>query len=134
MRVGILGAGNVGTALTKASTGAGHSHTISAASREEAEKLVSEVGGTAAGSNREAVAYADLVILAVPFDAIEDIISELGGEIDGKVFIDVTNRFNPSELTGPSNAERTQQIAPNARVVKAFNTVFAAKQARSTSG
>jgi predicted dinucleotide-binding enzyme len=129
MNVAMIGAGNVGKALTKASTSAGHSVAISATSREEAEQASSEAGGTAVGSNREAVANADLVILAVPFDAVQNIVNELDREVDGKILIDVTNKFDPTELDGPSNAERTQQMAANARVVKAFNTIFAAKQA-----
>jgi len=129
MNVAMIGAGNVGQALTKASDGAGHSVTIAATSREEAQEAAREVGGTAVGSNREAVANADLVILAVPFDAVESIVGELGNEIDGTVIIDVTNKFDPAELSGPSNAERIQQMASNARVVKAFNTILASKQA-----
>jgi len=132
MNVGIIGAGNVGRSLTKASMAAGHSVAISAGSKEEAQKTASEVGGTAAGSNQEAVANADLVILAVPFGAVEGIVRELGSGIDGRIVIDVTNKFDPMDLNGPSNAERTQQMAPNARVVKAFNTVFAAKQSDPT--
>src|SRR5690349_1380564 len=128
MKVGMIGSGNVGRSLTKASTQAGHSVAISAASREDAEKLSREEGGTAAGSNAKAVEGADIVILAVPFDAVDGIVRELGSGLDGKVLIDVTNKFEPAQLDGPSNAERTQQMAPNARVVKAFNTVFAAKQ------
>ncbi|MEX0782195.1 MAG: NADPH-dependent F420 reductase [Dehalococcoidia bacterium] len=128
MNVGMIGAGNVGRSLTKASTQAGHRVAVSAASKAEAEEVSSEVGGTAVASNREAVANADIVILAVPFDAVESIVRELGSELDGKVVIDVTNKFEPTQLGGLSNAEQTQQMAPNARVVKAFNTVFAAKQ------
>lgn len=128
MNVGMIGAGNVGRSLTRASTRAGHSVSISASSRDEAEKASSEVGGTAVGSNREAVANADLVVLAVPFDAVEGIVRELGNDLDGRLVVDVTNRFDPMQLNGPSNAERTQAMAPNARVVKAFNTIFAARQ------
>ena len=40
----------------------------------------------------------------------------------------MTNRFAPEQLDGSSNAELTQQMAPDAKVVKAFNTIFAARQ------
>jgi predicted dinucleotide-binding enzyme len=131
MKIGIIGAGNVGGALTRASVRAGHSVAISAAIEAEAESVASEVGEgvTAATSNSEAVAGAEIVILAVPYDAVSAIISELGSELDGKVVVDVTNRFAPEQLDGPSNAELIQEMAPNALVLKAFNTVFAARQA-----
>ncbi len=129
MKIGMIGAGNVGSALTRASTAAGHAVAISAASKDQAAKVSAEAGGTAVSSNREAVAGADLVILAVPFDAVEAITRDLGQALEGKVLVDVTNRFAPEQLNGPSNAEQIQQMAPGARVVKAFNTILAANQA-----
>ncbi|HEY0868340.1 MAG TPA: NADPH-dependent F420 reductase [Fimbriimonas sp.] len=132
MKIGTIGAGNVGTALTTASRRAGHDVTISSNDPADAQKLAAEVGAQAARSNREDVAASDLVILAVPFDAVEAIVAQ-GGDLAGKVLIDVTNRFDPMQLTGESNAERIQKMAPQATVVKAFNTIFAAHQADPTA-
>ena len=129
MNIGIIGAGNVGQALATASVRAGHVVTISSATTEEARRVAAAVGATAAASNRDAVADADAVILAVPFDAVNAIIDELGAALDGKVLIDVSNRFAPEQLDGPSNAEQAQAMAPNARIVKAFNTILASHQA-----
>jgi predicted dinucleotide-binding enzyme len=128
MQIGIIGAGNVGGALATAAVRAGHAVTISASAAEQAERVAGDVGATAA-SNAEAVANAEIVILAVPFDAIQEIASELGAGLAGKVLIDVTNRFKPEQLEGPSNAELIQGMVPTARVVKAFNTILAARQA-----
>ncbi len=129
MKIGIIGAGNAGRALAKASVRADHTVTITATNAEEAGHVAAEVGATAAGSNAEAVADADIVILAVPFDAVQGITSELGARLDSKTLIDVTNRFSSEQLEGPSNAELIQGMASNAKVVKAFNTIFAAHQA-----
>jgi predicted dinucleotide-binding enzyme len=128
MKIGIIGAGNVGRSLATAGVRAGHTVTITSMTLEEAEGVATEVGVRSAASNRDAVAEAEIVILAVPFDAVQSITSELGAALDGKILIDVTNRFAPEQLDGPSNAELIHGMAPNARVVKAFNTVFAARQ------
>jgi 8-hydroxy-5-deazaflavin:NADPH oxidoreductase len=128
MKVGIIGAGNVGRALATASVRAGHKVTISSAG-DGARKVAEETGGDAVSSNVEVVAEADVVILAVPFQAVETIAGEVGAELDGKILVDVTNRFAPEQLDGSSNAELIQKMAPGATVVKAFNTVFAANQA-----
>jgi 8-hydroxy-5-deazaflavin:NADPH oxidoreductase len=129
MRIGIIGAGNVGQALGKASVRAGHTVTITASHADEAGHVAEELGATAARSDADAIADADVVILAVPFDAVQGIADELGSGLDGKVLVDVSNRFSPEQLDGTSNAELIQGMAPNATVVKAFNTIFAAHQA-----
>jgi NADPH-dependent F420 reductase len=128
MKIGIIGAGNVGRALATAGVRAGHAITVTSTNAEEAGHVAAEVGAAAARSNAEVVDDANLVILAVPFDAVQGIVSELGSRLEGKVLIDVTNRFSPEQLDGTSNAELIQRMAPNAKVVKAFNTVFASHQ------
>lgn len=76
---------------------------------------------------------ADVVILAVPFPAVEQVLGEVGDQLTGKVVVDTTNPLKP-DFSGPafddtSGAEVIQGKAPGARVVKAFNTAFAARQA-----
>lgn len=127
MKIGIIGAGNVGGALARASKKAGHTVAISAAEAEHATKVAAETGATAAKSNAEAVAGSDIVILAVPFDSVSGIVTELGAQLEGKVVVDVTNRFTGDQLGAPSNAERIQEMAKGAHVVKAFNTIFASR-------
>jgi 8-hydroxy-5-deazaflavin:NADPH oxidoreductase len=129
MNIAIIGAGNVGGALTRGARKADHIVTISSGNAADAAALSKETGATAATSNLEAITAADIVILAVPYDAVAGIVSELGANVAGKIIIDVTNRFSPDELNGPSNAENIQAMVKGARVVKAFNTVFASNQA-----
>ena len=133
MHVAIIGAGNVGRALATSTTRAGHAVTVSAGHAEHARAVAEQTGARAAGSNREAVAAADLVILAVPYPAVDGVLADLGDALAGKVLVDPTNRVDPADpgsvLDGTSAAERIQARVPAARVVKAFNTAFASRQA-----
>jgi len=74
-----------------------------------------------------------VVILAVPFTAVDSVIAELGDALAGKVLIDVTNRMKREAIAesvdGTSAAEQIQKKAPKAKVAKAFNYAFASKQA-----
>ena len=73
MKIGIIGAGNVGKALASACARAGHSASISSSNPAEAQRVAAESGGSPAASNAKAVANTDIVILAVPFDAVRAI-------------------------------------------------------------
>ena len=130
MKVAIIGAGNVGKALTTSFTRAGHDVTVTAAHPEHAQAVADELGATAANSNAAAVAEADLVILAVPTTALGSVASEIADVLSGKVVVDVSNRPTPDPAgPGTSIAEELQDRLPESRVVKAFNTLFASRQA-----
>jgi 8-hydroxy-5-deazaflavin:NADPH oxidoreductase len=133
MRIAILGAGNVGSAVARAGLKAGHQVVLSATSPDKARAVAGAVGGSAAASNREAVADADMVVLAVPYGAVGRVAEEIGPAVRGKVVVDATNPMR-EDLSGlavseRSGAEEIQRQLPGASVVKAFNTVFAANQA-----
>jgi len=130
MDIAIIGAGNVGTALAGALARAGHHVTISAKHPEHAAQAAQSSGAGSAGTNKEAIEAGDVVILAVPGTAIEAIVADAGAELAGKVVVDVSNRPTPDPSgAGTSAAEELQALVPEATVVKAFNTVFATRQA-----
>jgi predicted dinucleotide-binding enzyme len=114
-KIGIIGHGHVGSALERGLRRAGYD--VRAA-------------GNDADTVRQTGTAANVVIIAVPFGAIDDTLRELGAAIDGKIVVDVTNALTPDfQLAvgySTSGAEELQKKAPNARIAKAFNTVFAA--------
>lgn len=135
MKVAIIGVGNVGSAIAQAAGQAGH-QVILYADKPEATRLAAEkTGAQAATSAREAADKAELVIVAVPYGALPAVLAGLGSSLDGKVVVDVTNPLNATFSgldTSTSAAEEVQAAAPSAKVVKAFNTIFASRHGRPT--
>jgi steroid delta-isomerase-like uncharacterized protein len=129
MNIGIIGSGNMGTALGRLWTKQGH-HVMFSYSRraQKLEDLVLSIGTHArSGTPRDAVAFADVVLLAVPWETVKDALST-AGVIDGKTLISCVNPFGPdgSEIgMNTSAAEEISRIVPDASVVEAFNTIFA---------
>lgn len=113
-KIGIIGDGNVGGALARGLTRAGHD--------------VRAVGHDP-GAVREAAGWAEVVILAVPFGALDDVVRTAGAALSGKTVIDVTNALDAKMklVVGftTSGAEELQKKLPKSHVVKAFHTVFA---------
>ena len=132
MKFAIIGSGNVGTSVARGVTGAGHDVVVADPSTEGLEAVAAKAPVATTTSNLEAVTGADAVVFAVPFSAVEGIAAELSDELAGKIVIDVTNPLAEDlsglSTNGISAAELVQQAAPGAKVVKAFNTVFAANQ------
>ncbi len=136
MKFAIIGSGNVGAAIARAVTDAGHDAIVADPSEESLRTIASNVPVGTTVSNVEAVTGADVVVLAVPFAAVADIVASLRDELAGKIVIDVTNPL-AADLSGlvtdgDSGAELVARAAPEARVVKAFNTVFAGNQATAS--
>jgi 8-hydroxy-5-deazaflavin:NADPH oxidoreductase len=133
MRIAVIGAGNVGSAIASAASAAGHTIVVAALEPEHAKTVADSVGGQVAPSNAAAVVDADIVVLAVPYGAVEKVAEEIAVPVTGKIVIDVTNPLRPDlsglAVTDRSAAEVIQEQLPDASVVKAFNTVLAANHA-----
>ena len=118
----ILGTGNMGQAIAAiAGTGG---HTVQLLGSGDADTPV--VG--------------DVVVLAVPYPAVSDVIAQRGEQLAGKIVVDITNPLNFEtfdSLVVPADSSAAAEIAaalPQSRVLKAFNTTFAATLAAGTVG
>ena len=133
MKVAIIGAGNVGTALAGSAVKAGHDVTVTAQTPASATATAAQTGARAISDTHAAVRDAELVILAIPYAAIDDVLAAAGDALNNKIIVDVTNPVSPdlaSRLTdGTSAAAEIAEKLPNAQVFKAFNTLFASRMA-----
>ena len=129
MNITIIGAGNMGRALAKQLSGAGHQITVTARDLDKARQLASEFPRTAAADAASAVGADSVVIIATGYNDAVPALQSLG-DLAGKIVIDITNPLTADymNLTIGHSTSAAEQIAaalPGALVVKAFNTVFA---------
>jgi predicted dinucleotide-binding enzyme len=127
MKIAVIGTGSVGGALGRGWASAGHDVVFGVrdTGKPEVRKIVEESGATAAGV-AEAVAGADVVVLATPWGAVQGVL-ETVGNLNGRTLFDCTNPLRPDlsglDTGGASSAgEQVAAWAPGARVVKIFNS------------
>jgi 8-hydroxy-5-deazaflavin:NADPH oxidoreductase len=125
MKIGIIGAGNVGTGLTKHLVPAGHEVMLSFSKDMAQLRATAEGLGAKAGTVAEAVEFADAVVLCTPFAATAAALGQVGAATGRKPLWDCTNALKPDMSglaigTNTSAGEEVQKLAPWARVVKAI--------------
>jgi predicted dinucleotide-binding enzyme len=127
MKITVVGYGNVGAAMVKQLSAAGHAVTVTGRQQNGAAQIA-ELHGAKHAPMSSAASNAEIVVLAVPFDNAAQALAELGS-LDGKIVIDVSNPLTDDYmgLTIGHTTSAGEEIAKltKAPVVKAFNTLFA---------
>ena len=131
--IAMIGTGAVSSALGPRFASLGHRIVYGSRSpdRDDVQALVAATGaGASATTPLAAASQADIIVIALPWDVAEEVVRGLG-DLSGKIIIDPINPRIVGEdgfadyPTYTSNAERIQNLVPNARVVKAFSTISA---------
>jgi hypothetical protein len=128
MKIGIVGSGHIGGTAARLFAAAGHEVALSHKSGPESlREQVAQLGEKACAMTvDEAAAFGDVILLALPWRAREDLPAQ---RLAGKIVIDATNPYRPDsslyDLGDSSSSEEMLRSVPGARLVKAFNTLFA---------
>ncbi len=130
MKIGVLGAGNVGGTLGRIWADKGHSVMFGVQNPADMKTaaLLAQAGENArAATVAEAAAFGEVIALTVPWGAVEEVLNS-AGDLSGKVLLDCANPNFAADPKEPqpahlnSGAEQVAALAPRARVVKIFNT------------
>jgi predicted dinucleotide-binding enzyme len=130
MDITIIGTGNMARGIATRALAGGHTVTLLGTSTEKAQALAGELSGDVRAGAVGDQLEGDVVVLAVWYQALDDVLSRYGDQLAGKVVVDITNpvdpeSFQPLTIEAGSAAQEIAQKAPGAKVVKAFNTTFA---------
>ncbi|MFG3604455.1 NADPH-dependent F420 reductase [Micromonospora chersina] len=121
-QISIIGTGNMGRAISAVAT--------------KGDNAVEMLGK----GDLDKPVTGDIVVLAVPYPAVDQVLAQRSGQFDNRIVVDITNPLNFEtfdSLTVPSDSSAAAEIAvklPRSRVLKAFNTTFASTLAEGTVG
>jgi 8-hydroxy-5-deazaflavin:NADPH oxidoreductase len=128
--ISIIGSGEMAAAIGGLAAKAGHAVEVVSRDPAKALALAEQVGSGATTGTFGAAPAGDIVILAVPYSAVLDVVKQYGGKLAGKLLVDITNPIK-SDFTGfltPEDSFGAQEIAKvapaDADIVKAFNCQF----------
>ena len=130
MDITIIGTGNMARGIGRRALAGGHSVTLLGTETAKAQALADDLSGNVRAGQVGDPLIGDVVVLAVWYPAVDDILGRYGDQLDRKVVVDITNpidvdAFEPLQLEAGSAAQDIAAKAPSAQVVKAFNTTFA---------
>ena len=128
--ISIIGSGGMAAAIGGPAAKAGHTVEVMSRDAAKARALAEQIGAGATTGTFGAAPAGDIVILAVPYAAVLDVVKQYGEELAGKLLVDITNPINSdfTDFVTPQGSFGAQEIAKaapaNADIVKAFNTQF----------
>jgi predicted dinucleotide-binding enzyme len=128
--ISIIGSGSMAAAIGGLAAKAGHTVEVMSRDAAKARALAEQVGAGATTGTFGAAPAGDIVILAVPYSAVLDVVKQYGLELAGKLLVDITNPVAPdhTSFVTPGDSFGAQEIAKaapaDADIVKAFNTLF----------
>ena len=133
MKIGIIGAGDVGQTLAKLWIQAGHSVILSSRHPETLSSIIQELGSSAkAATVSQTAIEGDVLLLAVNYSTVDEALAQIAPHVTNKIVIDATNPLRSTEGGGIERVIGDREIAglvmadklPNARIVKAFTTLW----------
>jgi 8-hydroxy-5-deazaflavin:NADPH oxidoreductase len=129
-RIGVIGAGNIGSTIGGLWIKSGHSVLFSSRHPDELKDMVTKLGSLAqAGTVEQAIAFGEVLFIAVPYGAIPQIGKDYSAAMKGKVLLDACNAVSARDGVVADEVEQngigvtTQKYFPDVRVVRAFNTM-----------
>jgi len=129
-RIGVIGSGNIGGTIGGLWVKKGHSVFFSSCHPDELKDMIAKLGSLAkAGTVEEAVAFGDVLFIAVPYGAIPQIGKDYSAKMKGKVMLDACNAVSTRDGAVADEVEQngigvtTQKYFPGVRIVRAFNTM-----------
>jgi 8-hydroxy-5-deazaflavin:NADPH oxidoreductase len=130
MNVTIIGTGNMARGIATRALAGGHTVTLLGTSSDKAAAVADELSGDVQAGTVGDPLSGPVVVLAIPYAAVDDVLGRYGDQLDGKVVVDITNpvdfsSFTPLSLEAGSAAQEIAGKARGAKPVKAFNTNFA---------
>ncbi len=132
MRVGVVGAGRIGGFVARQCARAGHEVMVSFSRSPQTLEALAREAGCRTGSPADAAAFAEVIVLSVPWDVVDDALAQ-AGPLVGQAVVDTTNPFGDEGLVelpgGASAAAYNAARIPGAGHAKAFNTLTAGFQA-----
>ena len=130
MDITIIGTGNMARGIATRALAGGNTVTLLGTEAAKAEALAGELPGDVRTGTVGDPISGDVVVLAVWYQALDDVLGRYGDQLAGKTIVDITNPVDPQTyapltVQAGSAAQEIAQKVPSAKVVKAFNTTFA---------